>query len=222
MTRYVLAVLAIAAPAWSDPAPCAAEAKPLVDVEQRYTLAPDGVAWAFDSGAWTFLYRDADQGKPGFHGDDVGVLSVIYSTQLSVVLERFDEKTPMADALAFTEEDSVVEDGFVRLRWSTDSVATLTNVRGDFTRADAASPWMFRPWPRLCARTHVAGDDRVFDAPLRVTGKATTAIPNTGLSGVYVTGTISAPDPPSSTPFAQSAFSVVADQVVRLEWRRPR
>jgi hypothetical protein len=163
----------------------------------------------------------AAQGTSGFHGEGVGVLSVIYSTQLSVRLERFDETASMSDAFAFTEADSVVEDGCLTIRWSADGVGTLANVRGDFTRADAGSPWMFRPGPRLCAQTHVAGDDRVFDAPLRVTGKGTTAIPKTGLSGVYVTGTIRASDAPSSTPFVQGAFSVVADQVVRLEYRGP-
>jgi hypothetical protein len=153
-----------------------------------------------------------DQGNHAFHGDSVGVLSVLYSprdpTRLAVSLERFDDTMSVADARSLTEAASVVEDGCVKIPWSSDGVGTLRSIRGDITRADAGA-WTFRPSPRICAATHVPGDDRVFDAPLPMTGAGTTALPATGLSGALITGTLRGP----------GAFSVVADGVVRMEWR---
>jgi hypothetical protein len=158
--------------------------------------------------------------KRAFHGDGIGELWISPDpTRLTVSVENFDQTMALADALALTEAAAVIEDGCVTIPWSSEGVGTLHDVRGDVTR-DAGGPWMFRPSPRLCAPTHVPGDDRVFDAPLPVTGTATTAIPTTGLAGVYVIGTLRAPAGTTSSPFVQSRFSVVADSFVTLQWQR--
>jgi hypothetical protein len=163
-----------------------------------------------------------DQGGRAFHGDGVGVFTVIYSdpARLTVSLEKFDDTMALADGLAMSEASAVVEDGCVTIPWTSDGLGKLQGIRGDFTRVDPKGPWMFRPSPRLCAATHVPGDDRVVDAAFPVTGKGTTAIPTTGLMGVFVTGTLRGPGRgTTSSMTGQGAVSAVVDEVIRVEWR---
>jgi hypothetical protein len=160
-----------------------------------------------------------DQGGPAFHGDGVGVVRVIVGDQrrLAVSLEQLDKTFPLSDAFALTEAAAVVEDGCVTIPWSTDGVGKLEAIRGDLTRSGSTAPWMFRPSPRICAAAHVPGDDLVIDVPVPVTGKATAAIPKTGLSGARITGMLRGP---TGGTFAPAAFSVVANAIFpELEWR---
>ncbi|CAN5914999.1 hypothetical protein BH11MYX3_BH11MYX3_29690 [soil metagenome] len=160
-------------------------------------------------------------GTQVFHGVGVGVVALTPDpTKLSVSLEKLDETMTLADALALDEAGAVIEDGCVTIPWSSEGVGTLQAVRGSFTRDDARAPWMFRPSPRICAPTHVPGDDRVFAAPLLASGRTTTGIPATGLSGVYVSGTIRGPQQSSSDMFVPSTFVVVVDGYHTVEWRR--
>lgn len=156
-----------------------------------------------------------DQGGRAFHGDGVAVVSVINPDprHLTVSVDRFDETIVLADGLALTEASSVIEDGCVKIAWTSEGLGKLDGVRGDFTRVDLNGPWMFRPVPRLCAAAHVPGDDQVLDAAFPVTGKGTTAIPEAGLHGAHVIGTLRGPAV-GSTP-----YSAVVDQVIRMEWR---
>lgn len=176
-----------------------------------FCIADNGESWCHDRPSVV----TAGTG-PAFHGDGVGVLSVIYSrdpTRLTVSLEKFDETIPLADALAFSEASAVVDDGCVTIPWSS-GVGTLAGVRGDVDRVNSSGPWMFRPSPPLCAPAHVPGDDRVINV-FPVTGKGTTGIPKTGLSGASMNGTLRGPSGGTSS----GAFSAVADGVFpQPEW----